>query len=157
MSECEISHFHQVTPFLCRSAQPTLDQYKTLAKLGIRTVFNLRGEISLHQVELITRELQVHGIQHVYVPLIEEPPGRDVLDSYINRIRDSESRQEKVLVHCLLGRDRTGFFVASWRILGQKWGFDQAYEEMLSFGFHPGFVGFTQALKDYHQEATSLY
>jgi protein tyrosine/serine phosphatase len=41
-----------------------------------------------------------------------------------------------VFVHCEYGRDRTGTFVAAYRMAFQNWATDEALTEMMTFGFH---------------------
>jgi len=43
---------------------------------------------------------------------------------------------EKVFVHCYYGDDRTGVFVASYRMAIDKWTAAQALHEMYYFGFN---------------------
>ena len=45
--------------------------------------------------------------------------------------------QGVILLHCHYGEDRTGLLIGLYRVLVQGWTADQAYKEMLAFGFHP--------------------
>jgi hypothetical protein len=47
-----------------------------------------------------------------------------------------ENSRERVFVHCRLGEDRTGVFVATYRMAMQKWPAEQAIKEMYFFGFN---------------------
>lgn len=47
--------------------------------------------------------------------------------------------QQKIFVHCRLGEDRTGVFVATYRMALEKWTPEQAMKEMYFFGFN-GFL-----------------
>ena len=44
--------------------------------------------------------------------------------------------EETVFVHCHYGEDRTGVFVASYRMTMEHWPAQQAENEMIFFGFH---------------------
>jgi len=44
--------------------------------------------------------------------------------------------QQKIFVHCRLGDDRTGVFVATYRMAIEKWPAEQALKEMYFFGFN---------------------
>ena len=53
-----------------------------------------------------------------------------------------DAAPKPVFVHCMKGQDRTGVVIAAYRIRRQGWTFDQAYQEMLSYGHKPGgFLG----------------
>jgi Tyrosine phosphatase family len=43
--------------------------------------------------------------------------------------------QQKIFIHCWLGRDRTGVFVAAYRIAFDHWTPQQTLEEMHTFPF----------------------
>jgi hypothetical protein len=59
----------------------------------------------------------------------EIPPAQDV-----KMLLDLFEGNERVLVHCKAGRDRTGFAIASYRILRQGWPLLGAVEEMEAHG-----------------------
>ncbi len=40
-------------------------------------------------------------------------------------------------VHCEHGQDRTGLIIGAYRVKVEHWTKEQAYQEMLRFGFHP--------------------
>ena len=50
-----------------------------------------------------------------------------------------------VLVHCSHGHDRTGLACALYRVQHDGWSTAQAWEEALSLGYHPEFVGLDEA------------
>lgn len=52
----------------------------------------------------------------------------------VKKLLDLFDRKERVLVHCKAGRDRTGFVIASYRILRQHWPLLRAVEEMEAHG-----------------------
>src|SRR5262249_13549797 len=57
-----------------------------------------------------------------------------------------ESPRRKIFVHCWLGGDRTGVFIAIYRITFDGWKPEQALEEMEAFHFkgfwHPAMKNF---------------
>lgn len=57
-------------------------------------------------------------------------PPRTELEAALALIRDSE---QPVLVHCTAGKDRTGYAIASYRLLEQNWPLSQALAEMDSY------------------------
>ena len=46
-----------------------------------------------------------------------------------------------VYVHCAAGKDRTGYAVATYRIVEQGWDADSAIEEMFDFRYNPIWFG----------------
>lgn len=56
--------------------------------------------------------------------------------------RSAQAQQQKVLIHCYHGADRTGASVAMYRIMFEHWPVEQALAEMKygGFGFHPIWV-----------------
>jgi protein tyrosine/serine phosphatase len=44
--------------------------------------------------------------------------------------------EEKIFVHCRFGNDRTGVFIAIYRMALEKWPAEQALEEMYFLGFN---------------------
>ena len=52
------------------------------------------------------------------------------------RLADSRPSRQKVFVHCKRGADRTGVFVAAYRIAFDHWTPTQAMAEMNAFHYH---------------------
>src|SRR5438128_812424 len=57
-----LKNFAQVSPMLCRGAQPGNEGFRTLKKMGVKTVINLRA---LHSDR---KELKGLGLQYVHIP-----------------------------------------------------------------------------------------
>src|SRR5256885_9813518 len=55
---------------------------------------------------------------------------------------------QQIFVHCRFGDDRTGVFIATYRMTFEKWPADQAMKEMYFFGFngfwHPAMKSFVR-------------
>ena len=47
-----------------------------------------------------------------------------------------DTKNWPVFVHCAEGRDRTGYFVAAYRMVVENWSVDDALHEMLDFRFN---------------------
>ncbi len=61
-----VGNFHQVDAHLYRGAQPTDQGFKSLAKIGIRTVIDLRGGHELGGNE--QKIVEAAGMHYVHVP-----------------------------------------------------------------------------------------
>ena len=74
------------------------------------------------------------------------PPTNEQVAQFLSIFRDSP--QEKIFVHCHYGDDRTGVFVAAYRMALEKLPADQALKEMYFFGFngfwHPSMISFVR-------------
>lgn len=49
----------------------------------------------------------------------------------------AETQLYPIYVHCTHGHDRTGLVIGEWRVLHCGWPVEQAYQEMIEYGFHP--------------------
>ena len=48
----------------------------------------------------------------------------------------ADPRRWPVLVHCAEGKDRTGYAIATYRIVEEQWDADSAIEEMFDFRYN---------------------
>jgi len=138
----------QVTPFLYRGAQPSLSDLSELKKIGVTTIVDLREEsanISTHE----RSEAESLGIRFVHIPVggFSIPSSAQLAD-FFSLLRAVPP--QTIFVHCEFGRDRTGVFIASYRIAFEHWSPDRALDEMLAFGFerfwHPSMATFVRNL-----------
>ena len=140
----------KVSDSLFRGAQPHLANLDELKKLGITTIVDLRRE-SAHTREHERVQAESLGIHFVSIPVGGfSPPTSSQLAQFFTLIR--EAPVQRVFVHCEFGEDRTGVFIAAYRIAFEHWSSDEALTEMLAFGFnrhwHPSMVSFVRALPD---------
>ncbi len=123
-----VANFAKVSDDLYRGAQPTRDGFLELKELGIRTVVNLR---SLHSD---TRMLKGSGLRYIEIPTLAWEPNDEVVAEFLKVLQNKENLP--VFVHCQHGADRTGFAVASYRIVVQGWKSEDAKSELYRFDFH---------------------
>jgi tyrosine-protein phosphatase SIW14 len=137
-----------------RGAQPNQQGLEELKKLGITTIVDLRAE-DRGKAEWEKRESEKLGMKFVHIPIagFAAPTNEEVVQ-FLSLFRDDP--QQKIFVHCLLGEDRTGVFVATYRMSMQKWPVEQAMHEMNTFGFngfwHPAMKSF---VRDFPARLTS--
>jgi protein tyrosine/serine phosphatase len=133
----------RITSNLYRGAQPHPDGLQELKKLGITTIVDLRGENpQLRETE--RQQAEALGIHFVNIPLSGwAPPSNEQVAQFLALFRNN---QEKIFVHCRFGDDRTGVFVAAYRMAYENWPAEQAMNEMYFFGFngfwHPSMKSF---------------
>jgi protein tyrosine phosphatase (PTP) superfamily phosphohydrolase (DUF442 family) len=125
-----LPNLHRVTPRLYRGAQPDAQGMRELAKMGVKTVVNLR---SLHSDRDEIGSLPL-SYEHINMKAWH-PEDEDVVRFL--RIVTDESRGP-VFVHCQHGADRTGLLMAVYRIVVQGWPKERAIDEMThgGFGYH---------------------
>jgi protein tyrosine/serine phosphatase len=63
------------------------------------------------------------------------PPNVDQVFKTIEIIQSKIDKGLVCYVHCLWGKDRTGFVIAAYRMIVQGWSYEQAREEMFAAGF----------------------
>src|SRR3984957_2845160 len=114
---------------LYRGAQPSEEGLEELKKMGITTIVDLRAE-DRGKSQWERQQAEKLGMRFVHIPIAGfAAPTNEEVAQFLSLFRDS---QQKIFVHCLLGEDRTGVFVATYRISAQKWPVAQAMREMNS-------------------------
>ena len=131
---------------LYRGAQPRDPGLLELKKLGITTIVNLRDE-DPSKISWEENRAESLGIRFVHIAVNEwSPPTNEQVAQFLSIFRDNP--QEKVFVHCHFGEDRTGVFIASYRMAFEKLPADQALKEMRYFGYnglwHPSMTAFVR-------------
>ncbi len=111
-----------------RGPRPNFDEMK---KISIGTIISLEDNAEVVNVEKAIAYKM--NIAFMNCPLSETtPPTPDALRNVVREI--DKHRKGRVYVHCRRGIDRTGYGIASFRILNEGWTFDRAYEEVLAHG-----------------------
>ncbi len=128
----DLPNFSQVDARLYRGGQPTLEGIRQLARMGIKTVVNLRSEDPTIQRE----EQQLAGslgMTWVALPMRAywRPSDWQVLD-FLRLMRDPS--QQPVFIHCRKGRDRVGVLVAVYHIVMDGWDPQRAYADARTRG-----------------------
>jgi tyrosine-protein phosphatase SIW14 len=136
----------KINEHLYRGAQPRDPGLLELKKLGITTIVNLRGE-DPDRFGWEEKRAETLGIRFVHIPVNGwATPTNEQVAQFLSIFRDNP--QEKVFVHCRFGDDRTGVFVASYRMAFEKLPANQALKEMYYFGFngfwHPSMASFVR-------------
>src|SRR5580658_3441653 len=125
-----IKNFYQVDQNVYRGAQPTEDGFKYLAKIGVKTVIDLRAadQRSESEESMVTAA----GMKYVNVPMTGLAAPTQAQISTILGILEgnhSEGASGAVFVHCKRGADRTGVVIASYRIDHDGWDNARALSE----------------------------
>jgi tyrosine-protein phosphatase SIW14 len=124
----------KINDHLYRGAQPSPPAFSELKKLGVTTVVDLRRE-SDSSTQAEQKAVEAQGLRFMAIPIGGfSAPTNDQVVTFLAIFRDHP--QEKVFVHCQYGEDRTGVFIASYRMTFEHWTSTQALNEMNNFGFH---------------------
>ncbi len=122
-----VTNFHQVDEHIYRGAQPNGPGFTNLAKLGIKTVLDLRGEASEDA------EVSSAGMRYVHMPWSGfKAPTDSQMREVLTLLNNSSDWP--VFVHCKRGADRTGTAIACYRITHDHWSTQQALTEAKSLG-----------------------
>lgn len=124
-----LSNFGEVTPNLYRGGQPGADGLKTLQKMGVSIVIDMRGSRSEREQKAV-EEL---GMEYVSIPWHCPFPSDHAFAKFLTVIEQNPGK--KIFVHCRLGNDRTGMAIASYRMAEEGWSADEAMKEMQLFGY----------------------
>lgn len=126
-----IENFSHVDGHVYRGAQPTGEGFTYLAKIGVKTVVDLRehDERSLAEERVVTAA----GMQYVNVPMTGlTPPTEAQITKILALLEDYTTGP--VFVHCQRGADRTGAVIAAYRIDHDHWDNARALTEAKSLG-----------------------
>lgn len=126
-----IGRFQKVDNHVYRGAQPTPEGFQDLAKLGVKTVVDLResGDRSLAEKKAV----EAAGMHYVNVPMkgMHRPADTD-MRKVLDLLEDTSTGP--VFVHCRQGKDRTGDVIACYRIEHDHWQNKKALDEARSIG-----------------------
>jgi len=125
----KLENLHKVDDKVYRSAQPNQEEFKKLYDFGIRYDLNLR-QFHDDEDELADTPIKVH---HIRIDT-----SRFNYDQLVEAVSYLIKTDDKTLVHCLHGSDRTGTVVAGYRIAAQGWSKEKAIDEFVNggFGYH---------------------
>ncbi len=121
-----VNNFHQVNDHIYRGAQPTPDGFKSLAKIGVKTIIDLRSGKELRRDE--QHIVENDGMHYVHIPLagMSAPSDQQIATAFAVL---NDPTAWPVFVHCRRGADRTGTVIACYRIAHDHWDNQKALSE----------------------------
>ena len=143
----KIKNFGQMDDRFFRGGQPKEKDYKDLAKLGIRTIIDLRDDPEAYE----KRMAESLGMTYINIPMIEKKyPTPEATELFLKTVNDPATG--KFFVHCAGGRHRTGVMGAIYRFKFYNWNFEQVYKEMKQYDFYTrwGHEAFKDFVEDYY-------
>ncbi len=129
-------NLYQISDFVFRSEQPLQAQSTQLQTLGIDSIISLRGR------NQTAEEFQNSDFTLMHIPINTWAMNRQDVLAVMQQLKLAQQKQQKVLIHCYHGSDRTGTMIAMYRILFEQWSIENAVTEMKygGYGFHPIWV-----------------
>lgn len=148
----------KINDALYRGGQPQEQGLAELKKLGISTIVDLRGD-GRDRIAWERRKAESLGMRFVNIPVSGwAAPTEKQIGEFLSLFRSDP--QQKVFVHCRFGEDRTGVFVATYRMAMDKWTPEQAMNEMYFFNFngfwHPAMKSFVREFPGRLKSSTFL-
>lgn len=121
-----VHNYYQVDDHVYRGAQPTPEGFKSLAKIGVRTIIDLRTgkELRRDEQHIVEKE----GMHYVHVPLSGMAAPSDQQIATVFAVLNDPTAWP-VFVHCRRGADRTGTVIACYRIAHDHWDNHKALSE----------------------------
>ncbi len=121
-----LPNFHQINAQLYRGAQPKAGGLAQLARLGVKTIINLRGADEHTRAE--EQEARALGMTFYDVALPGfSRPADTAVEHVLGLIADPQL--QPVFIHCKRGADRTGTIIACYRIMHDQWTAQRALAE----------------------------
>jgi protein tyrosine phosphatase (PTP) superfamily phosphohydrolase (DUF442 family) len=148
----------KINDALYRGAQPKQAGLVELKKLGITTIVDLRRD-DPQKADWEGREAAALGLRFVYIPIGGwKPPREEQVAEFLELFRNDP--KARVFIHCRFGDDRTGLFVAIYRLAVDQWTTKQAIGEMYFFGFngfwHPSMKRFIREFPEHMRSSSVL-
>lgn len=143
-----VPNFHRVNDQILRGGQPANEAWPALAKLGVKTVVDLR-RANEHATDAEARAVEAAGMRYVNVPMngIVAPTDEQIVKVL------GLFETGPVFVHCRRGADRTGTVVACYRMRHDGWDNRKAFKEAKSLGMSWMEVGMKQYILNYRAPA----
>jgi tyrosine-protein phosphatase SIW14 len=129
-SGINIINFGKMDDRFYRGGQPEKSDYESLAKLGVKTVIDLRNDPTDYEKPAV----EALGMKYVNIPMSGwKSADDDDVAKFMSLMNDPDTGV--VYVHCKAGKHRTGLVGAVYRFNQYGWDYDQAYKEMKRFNY----------------------
>lgn len=94
----EILNYHQLTPLIATSGQPTIAQFQQIAEAGYQVVLNLALTTSSNAIANEDSVVLAQGMQYVHLPVSWEQPS--VQDFLLFAQLLAALPEQKLWIHC---------------------------------------------------------
>ena len=145
-----ITNFGKISDTLYRGAQPDALAIRNLARLGIKSIINLRMTNDVWKAE--ASEACASGITYTNVPL--KGVGHPTDAQVATLLALIKSLPAPVFVHCQHGCDRTGTIIACYRIRHGGWPNGAALAEARKYGLSKQEHGMINYIRNFGKAST---
>lgn len=145
-----IRNFGKINDRLYRGAQPDAAGIRNLARLGIKSIINLRLTNDVWKAE--AAEASASGITYTNFPL--KGVGRPTDAQVAALLALIDNLPAPVFIHCQHGCDRTGTIIACYRIRHAGWLNQAALEEARKYGISKFEFGMIHYIRDFRNAST---
>ena len=145
-----IGNFGKISESLYRGAQPDAAGIESLARLGIKSIINLRMTNDVWQAE--ASAARASGITYTNVPF--KVLGRPTDARMTTLLAVIQSLPAPVFVHCEHWCDRTGMIIACYRIRHDGWSKETALDEARKYGLSRLEHGMIDYIRDFGRAST---
>lgn len=128
-----VTNFAKVDASLWRGSQPTAEGFRSLEKLGVKTIVSFRHD---HDDLPLLKGTK---LKYLRLPSRAYRPKDAQVARFLKIMQDPANAP--VFIHCAQGRDRTGFNAAAYRMVLQGWSAEDALAEMKAFRFNQIWMG----------------
>lgn len=146
--QVNIDNFGQMDEHLYRGEQPSEEDYKVLADLGIKVIVDLRNDPR----PFAKQATEAAGMRYVNIPMSDKKrPSDTQIEQFLAL---TQNRGEgPFYIHCKGGRHRTGVMGAVYRYTYDRWNYEQVYREMKDYDYYSrwGHGALGDYVKDYYQ------
>jgi tyrosine-protein phosphatase SIW14 len=147
-----IRNFDRVDEHVYRGAQPTSAGLAYLAKLGVKTIVDLRQAGGRSAAE--ERAVSALGMHYVSVPMAGFAPASDAeMAKVLGLLEDGGSGP--VFVHCRRGADRTGAVIAAYHIDHDNWNNARALKDAKAHGMSVFQIRREHYISDFHRRVAA--
>ncbi|HSB07984.1 MAG TPA: hypothetical protein VLM38_00620 [Blastocatellia bacterium] len=138
--------FQRVDEDYTRGSQPARGGISTLARIGVKTLVDLRS-IYDHTDE-VRDAAEAIGLAYVWFPMsVWNPPTDEEANQFVAFVTDES--KGPFFVFCADGLNRTGEMTAIYRIEHSGWTVEKALEEADKLGFNPYYYTLRNYVWDY--------
>jgi protein tyrosine phosphatase (PTP) superfamily phosphohydrolase (DUF442 family) len=129
MNSPGLAYLFKVSPDLYRGSEPGRQGMEQLARMGVRTVVNMRS----WEMHSTADRAEGLPLEYVQIQMKAWQPNDQAVAEFLSIVGDP--RRRPVFVHCYTGGDRAGLMVAAYRVAVQGWSKEAAIDEMRRGGF----------------------
>ncbi|HKY04513.1 MAG TPA: hypothetical protein VJQ56_06470 [Blastocatellia bacterium] len=132
--QVSLPQFHRLDENYTRGSEPASGGMKTLGRLGIKAVVDLRSVYD--HTDAVARAAEVAGLRYYWMPMSvwNAPTDKEARD-FVALVTDRS--KGPFYVFCADGVNRTGEMSALYRLTNDNWNIHQTLKEMTDLGFNP--------------------